>query len=235
MQRMTARIRPLIVSIAILCAVVGVGAAVADSANPKAPNPNTEANLTDAQRNQLYEQNWQQFQARYVQWVAALDLTKVNLRVLPRQPILADFVGPIDQNLAQATADADLAVRAEIVSIKPTAFDGTYVTIQVAGNLKGSAPAGTMVVHQGGGLRPTPDWNGMYIADSPDAPLMLPGDRVVLLLKQRSGIYEPESFTGLYRITAGRISAVPGNPFAGSIDGQSEPVFESSIVSPSHQ
>ncbi|MFY9531908.1 MAG: hypothetical protein WAR24_23640, partial [Candidatus Acidiferrales bacterium] len=152
----------------------------------------------------------------------------VNLRNLPRRPVLATYAAPAATSLTQATHDADLVIRGDVVSIMPTAFDGTYVSVRIARSLKGSA-SGTVVIHQGGAIEPTPDWAGMFIADSEAGPLMIPGDNVVLFLHKSGSAYEPQAFTGLYWSTLHGLKAVPGNPFGRSVEAQTVSTFQTLI------
>jgi hypothetical protein len=198
--------------------------------NRKVANLNTEAGLSDAQRDALYQKTWQAFQAEYVEWVAGLDLAKIDLRKLPRRQILASYAAPSSKNLLEAVAAADLVIRGEVIDIRPTAFDGTYVHLRVSRSLKGGQIS-SLVVRQGGGIDPTPDWRAMIVSDSLAAPLMLPGDKVIAMLRQESaGAYQPEGFTGLYWSTDQGMRPIAGNPFAESIKFQSEAAFESMIL-----
>lgn len=200
------------------------------SANFKSPLGDAESRLSDSERDRLYKQNWQDFETKYTAWVASLDIARVDLRSLTHREVLGSFLAPTSRTLAEAEGSADLAVGGEVTAIRPTAFDGTYVTLRLGTTYKGTAPA-ALVVHQGGGLRPTSDWKGMYIADSPDAPLMLPGDQVVLLLRTAPTGYEPEPFTGLYWVEPSGMRSVPGNPFAAAVNGRSRRDFEAALRS----
>ena len=190
---------------------------------------NPDVGLTDAQREQNYSDARDAFNARYQAWLASLDFATINYSGLDRAPLNAYYDAPAEPSLSAAKAKADLIVLGNVRSIRPTAFDGTYVTLDVDSSIKGAA-ASTVVIHQGGGLRPTPDWKGMYIAYAEDAPLLIPQDRaMVFLYRAQSGALEIQSFTGLYRSKAGRLSSVPGNPFAASVDGTSETAFTAAV------
>ena len=220
----TSKLHLSILMAMLLLLAAGVASGRAAS-NPKPTVINTEVGLTDAQRNARYVQAWNAFQARYSSWVAAQNLSKIDLHKLPRRPLLASYVAAPAQTLAVARARADLIIRGTVVSIMPTPFDGTYVSVEISKTLKGDA-RGVIVIHQAGGIRPTTDWSGMFIADSEAAPLILPGDDIVALLQRHVEGYEAQPFTGLYLNTTRGLRAVPGNPFGSSVDGQAALAFQ---------
>jgi hypothetical protein len=204
--------------------VIVLGGSIVLASGTKVVPPDPSAGLTDAQRAKIYSAGRNESDARYESWLASLNLTQINYGALQRHPILGLYE-PGAPTLAAAKARADLIVLGKVRSIRPTAFDGTYVTLEVEGLVKGTAGA-TLVLHQSGGLRPTQDWKGMFIAEGLDAPLMIPNDRAVVFLHIGSkGSLEIQGFTGLYQSKFGRISAVPGNPFANDVDGMIEAEF----------
>src|ERR1700674_1574850 len=209
--------------------IIFLAAAIALSAeggNKTITNP--DAGLTDAQRAQNYSSGRDAFNARYQQWLASIDFSKVNYASLKRVPLNALYESP-QPSLSAAKAHAELILVGKVRAIRPTAFDGTYVTLDIDGLMKGSASA-SVIIHQAGGLRPTPDWKGMFIAYALDEPLLIPNDRAVLFLNRGStGTLEVQGFTGLYRSTGGRVSAVAGNPFAQDVDGRSEVDFIATV------
>src|ERR1700737_2658182 len=109
----------LVASLTIL--VIGA-ANVHAATNPKTPNANSEAGMTDSQRNALYMDAWSAFQAKYRTWVNRLDLSKINLHRLPHRPLLATYRGPFAPTLQTATDAADLIIRGKVTSIRPTPF-----------------------------------------------------------------------------------------------------------------
>lgn len=186
--------------------------------------------MSDQQRDALYRQTFNSFETRYVNWLASLDINRLNLRHVTRRSLLATYLPPSAFGLAQATQAADQVMHGRVVAIRPTAFDGTYVSVHVVRPLKGRA-SGDITVHQPGGLQPTPDWSGVIIVDAESMPLMLPGDDVFLCLQNGVSGYEPQSFTGIYWNTPTGIAAVSGNPFAKTVRGLSPERFESTITS----
>jgi hypothetical protein len=209
--------------------VLGILVVVASSialaaAEGKVVGPDPFAGMSDAQQEQSISAGRNDFDARYKAWLASLDFSAINYKALERQPILGLYEPP-EPTLGAAKAQAHLIVLGKVRSIRPTAYDGTYVTLDLAAVLKGQA-SGSIVFHQGGGIRPTPDWKGMFIADAMNAPLMLPNERVIVFLQMRStGALEVQGFTGIYQSNSGRLSAVPGNPFAGDVNGALESDF----------
>lgn len=98
--------------------------------------------------------------------------------------------------------------------------------------LRGQMESTQIVVHQAGGIRPTPDWKGAYIADAPDESLMLPGERWTLLLRlvETEQRYVVESFTGMYKdLGSAGVAPLELNPFGSSIRGESLERLEESI------
>lgn len=227
MRKPTRRGYALLLSIP--AAVLLAGSTALATGAIKAPHANPEAGLSDAQRNQLYQNNWNQFQTHYEAWLAGLNYAKLNWRKLSRSPQDVSTLPAPGTSLPSALSAADVVVHARAVSVRPTAFDGTFVTIQVLESYKGSARGAVLTVHQGGGLRPTPDWSGAFIADAPDAPLMLPGDEVVALLNLHNGQLFPEPYTGLYWIANGVTHSVALNPFGQSFESKSASLLDTTI------
>lgn len=82
------------------------------------------------------------------------------------------------------------------------------------------------MLRQASGLRPTPDWKGVMIADSPGEPLLIPGTRVELFLQTATdGILEIQNVTGMYYLTGSGLRALELDPFAASVNGVSEAEF----------
>ena len=71
----------------------------------------------------------------------------------------------------------------------------------------------------------------MFLTDSEAAPLLIPGDDVVLFLPGGRLGLEPQAFTGVYWSTTHGLKAVPGNPFGRGLDGLTAPAFQTLISS----
>jgi hypothetical protein len=193
--------------------------------SPKEIATNPDAGLSDLQRAATYDQLRQQFATRYEAWLRTLDVTKLDLQKLPRHELLALY-GPPQPSVDAAVTNAELAIVGTARGIRSTTFDGAYVTFSVERAMKGSS-ASSIQIHLGGGLRPTQDWSGVFLAERANSPLLLPGDRAILLLRKEPGsaVYDVQSFTGMYRVISGKVSALLGNPFAYAVEGQSEDAF----------
>lgn len=217
--------------------VIGVGAAVLlglfttayAAGTAKGPFANPDAGLSDAQRNANYANLRASFDARYAKWVANLDLSKIDLYSLPHAELNVQVV-PGQPTLRAAKSKADWIVVGTAVSLKPT-VNGTLVSLAVSRSLKGGQTS-SITLRQASGLRPTADWTGVFIADSPGEPLLLPGTRVELFLqKSPDGVPEIQSITGMYYLGASGVKALDLNPFAASVDGQAESVFVAATAS----
>jgi hypothetical protein len=217
-------LKALVIAVGLIVLSVVFVAAASGSKTPSDPY----ANMSDAQKAQAIQSSRAQFEARYENWLASLDLSKIPYRSLKHLDELGLYDPPAP-SFVDATARADVIVLGTVRSIRPTTFDGSYATLDIKRAIK-SSPATTLVVHQGGGLRPTADWKGMFIADAPAAPLLLPGDRVMVFLQHGAeGKLDIQAFSGLYHLESGRVASVRGNPFAAQIDGKSESAFISVI------
>ena len=186
----------------------------------KGPFPNPDAGLSDSARNSVYASLRSAFDARYSAWVNSLDVSKIDLGVLPHHEMLVE-VAPPEPSLASAKANADRIIVGKVGALKPT-LNGTLVTLTVERTLKGPASA-SITIRQTSGLRPSPDWASILIADSPGEPLLLPGNRVELLLQNTSdGVPVIQSVSGTYFLTSTGVRALQLNPFASAVNGLSE-------------
>lgn len=219
---------------------VGLGGIVAagstaspDSVATKvAITTNPEARMSSAERDQMYKANFAHFESRYSAWASNLDVSKLNLSTLPREELLADYAQVRVSSLFQAAASADVIVTATVTKIRPAGLAATDVMVRVDRAHKGDAGS-TLVIREAGGLMPSQDWNSVYIAEAASEPLLLPGDRAVLLLNRSTvapGEYEVEGFTGIYKLNSGKITSVPGNPFGADFDGQTELRFNNEVA-----
>jgi hypothetical protein len=242
-----------LLGICALLAIVAVGAAGAKAATTssaaKAPNPNTEAGLTDAQRNAIYQNNSLQWEQKLQTWYANLDTSKLgDLHNLRRGEMMADFVQTPAPSLQLAVAKADVVATVTVTSIRSMLLSTdpsvppltvTYVTARVESHDKGSLP-NTVMFRQNGGLVPTPDWSGVEISDAATEPILLPGDRVILLLNSDSvtasskayiaGQYLIEPWTGEYKLDANdKVVPLDQNPFKVQVAGESETTLRAAI------
>lgn len=96
------------------------------------------------------------------------------------------------------------------------------LTLRVVGRgLKGGG-AQTLTVVQSGGLWPDPDFKGASLSIDEASPLLLPGERAILLLdpeRRRPGAFRPQSVSGIYKVVDRRVRSVRGNPFGKAVEG----------------
>jgi hypothetical protein len=224
--------------------LAGAGAAVHAlvASHSTAPIHITQAGLSDTERNALYERNTAAFQARLQAWYAHLDQQHLDLRTLKRVGMMASVEPAAASTLAAALAQSDAAVTVVVQAVhtsqaNATALPESDVTVTVVNQAKGSVPR-SIVLHQLGGVVPTLDWSGALIEDADGQPLLLPGDRAVLLLIRNPGgaSYRLESYTGEYLIDSrGYVTAMAGNPFHDSVTGATERAFEAAIAAALHR
>lgn len=197
----------------------------------KAIPSNPEGGLSDQQIEALHSAERQQFENRYAKWVSSLDTSTLNWATL-RHGEMTGLVQPPPQSLADAIAKASVVVVGTVTRIKPDPKPyGTTVSLHVERLVKGSAGS-DIEVWQASHLEPTLDWAGAVIVDAPWGPLLLPGDRAVLLLNSATqpGKWVAEEFTGTYLVHDGKVRSLSGNPFATSVDGLDESSFVSRIA-----
>lgn len=196
----------------------------------KGPRPNSDDGFTIEQRDSAYRAGWASFEAKYKAWLTSPCATSQDVRQLPRYWLLADYL-PGAENLSAAVRDAELIVVGTATNISFEPYRA-IITFEVESVQKGSAAAEVSIV-EGGGLHPTQDWGGASLSEGENAPVLLPGDRALLFLASHddTGRYNIQSFSGFYRSIGKKIVPLPGNRFAGSIDGQSENQFRGTIAS----
>ena len=125
---------------------------------------------------------------------------------------LAQYGAPL-KDLDAAAKHADAIVVRRVAAVTPDGF-GSIVTVNVDRSLKGDALVRSVRVRQSSGFFPTMDWSGVVISDAENEPLLLPGQRVVLLLAAvdtPDAEFEVQSFTGHYLVGREGIKALAGN------------------------
>lgn len=217
-----------LVALAVFGAVGGTNALTGG----KGPVADLDAGLSDAERMRRHSAARAEFESRITAWFESLKPSSLHLNLLEHHEILSSFATPI-QDLDGAVKEADAIVVGTVGEVAPDRL-GAVVTVHVQQALKGSSLAQTIRVRQASGVWPTPDWKGVFIADAPDGPLLLPGARVVLLLRRvnRPGAeFEVQSATGQYVIRAEGVKALEVNPFGSLVDDRSESAFVGQLVS----
>lgn len=170
------------------------------------------AALPPAERQAAEQAAFEQFQQRRAAWIEAFQASGRDARDLPRAALLASYAPPKPTVAAAADAAARVVSgRVESVRFTPS---GTATVFR--------ASDGTAVeLVQNGGPEPAENFVDGTLAYAENAPLLLPGDDAVLVLERGpGGTLEIQSWTGLYVVRDGRVTAVEGNPFKASVDGR---------------
>jgi hypothetical protein len=219
----TGRVR-LLVAVGAVGAVVVLATGLAIGRDPgKVLPPNPEASMTEQQRQSFEASLSASFETRYAAWIANLDVSNIDLTKVEHDELLVSSVAPVT-SLSAAVKKADQIIVGTVTALKPTT-NGVIVTLGVERSVKGSA-ATTVTISQGSNFLPTEDWQRVTVGDDPGGPMLLPGQRVELLLFTGStGMSEVEGYTGTYYLDAGGVRPLTGNPFAASVSGISELQF----------
>ncbi|MGH9268169.1 MAG: hypothetical protein ACRD0D_08320 [Acidimicrobiales bacterium] len=177
-----------------------------------------------------------EFSRRYRTWLAEQNGLDLDLRRLPRGELAASYFVPTDRpDFATAVRRAEVVVLGVVEDIEfqagrgdESTFPSPYVVVRmrVAASTKGAWPGTVVEFAQAGALWPAPDWSPK-LAFGIDNPLLLPGDRALVLLERGADYpghpYYVPGFTGQFSIDAtGRAKAVNFNPFAAEVDGMPE-------------
>lgn len=216
-------LRAVTATILVLAGVIAAGrAASAFIFDPSSmPPTNIDEGLTDDERHDRYSAARDEYQRRYVEFISHLDLTGLDLRAIPRDETTGVYEQP-HQSLEAAVASADLIAIVEVRTFTPTIY-GIDSELDIEHVIKGES-SGSPLYHQPSRV----EWNAdgsLAISEATSAaPLLFPGDRVLLFLKH-SGYdngYVPESFTSVNVLTQGVVSPLEGNPFRESLYGLTE-------------
>ena len=193
-------------------------------------SPVNDSGLSDPQRDQAYQQASAAGWRCYAAWIATLDPATLPYATLPHAGMAASYGPPDGKSLSEAKADASLVVLGTVITIKPLATSfGTQATVAISQVFKGQAPS-TIVVNQWSHLEPRDNFQSTWIVDATNAPLLIPGDVVFLLLGTAPvGLYQL-SFTGTYYVRNGRIQALALNPFGDKVTGLSQSGFSAALT-----
>jgi len=163
--------------------------------------------------------------ARNDRFLASFVASKQDPHILPVVEV-DDFAGPAAQTLSGTLALSDLVVQGTVLNLSfarnpsggmPTATATLSIDVVVRGQAKSS-----IVVEQSGG--PVAQDVGGALVEDGDDQLILPGDRVVLFLRNdaAAGVYRPLLGVGVMFIKPdGSVAAEDTNPFGGEINGRS--------------
>jgi hypothetical protein len=220
--------------LSVLAAVVLVQFAVAQSP-PPVPTPvvNADEGLTQEQVAANIAANRANFEEDYRRWLEDVIQSGRDPRTLPRSPAAAFYLPPSNQSLDESVRSASAAVVGRVVNVEFGPFTGALVTMLVESSLKGPARAGTSVqILMGGGPFPDPQFKDGVLLFFENAPLLLRGDRALVLLEEPSaeGVHTAQGFTGLYNLQGGVARGVEGNPFLAQVDGLPEAALFSRVA-----
>lgn len=184
------------------------------------PDPTDQSNL----------QGEATFDQRYKAWLDSAAAHSLDLRSLPRGILAANYFGG-QSTLAQAVAHADTIVVGQVSTYDFGSW-GSSSTIAVDTMLKGNR-ATTVTFDVPGGPQPTNiSFTAAQLVQSEAAPILLPGDRAVLLFDRApDGHLYVQPFTGLYTIQGTLVQALAENPFGSTVNGESLATFIATVVS----
>ena len=211
----------------VVAALLGT-AAVATASTPDVPETVDIEHMTDAEELVASTAGRNEFHARYRAWLDEFIASGSDPRDLPQSPIMAYYMPPLT-DLPSAIGEATSVVVGTASSVSFHHGGGATVTFVVDRTLKGEL-GDSVTIEQGGGPMPNPDWESGTLAYAENAPLLLPGDRAILLLEPADGgAWWVQSFTGIYRIEGPVVRALDGNPFRGDVDGMPLETFVTRI------
>lgn len=234
----------LIISVVAVSSIIFVAAVAGQSTGtkPQTPPPDPYQNGTTSERATAYTQGLQSHMARRAQFIQSFQASGQDPAKLPRVTKAASYVPP-QPSLTAALKNADLVVDGTITKVA-FAPSQTVATVQISGTQKVSPTA----ISRLGGAQPTQIQVALGYSVEPDSsyttgklavpenePVLLPGSRTKLFLRAESAGSVPQfsiqSWTGGYAISAsGTMVPLPGNPFAGQIQGLPDAQFTSRIT-----
>ena len=163
--------------------------------------------------------------ARNDQFLASFVASKQDPHKLPVVEV-QDYAGPAASTRSGALALSDVVVQGTVVSVlfarNPSGgMPIATATLTVDAVVRGQAKSSITVEQLGG---PVAQDVGGALAEDADDPLILPGDKVLLLLRQSpaTGLYKPLLGVGVMFIQPdGTVVAEDANPFGSEITGRS--------------
>ncbi len=169
------------------------------------------------------------FWTRLELWCSFVDIADLDLRSLPRAEDGGSAIQPVS-TLAEA-ADASPVVLQGRVRAWRMVGCNTFAVVDIERAIGTSAER--VEVWIGWTLTPEPGWADARLLDSYIVHTYLPGDEVILLLDDdiddinipRGSLQHTLSFTSSYRVSGGRIEALPLNPFGGDVSGLTDDEF----------
>lgn len=209
MDRGAGRRTGLVVAVAAVVIAVGGGVSFAGGGG-KGPVGNPDEALTFEERDQKYRDSWETFERRYGEWLASPHAA-VDPRTLPRSEKMALQVAGAE-TFTEAVDRAALAVSGRVISVR---FEPnrTITEFQVDRHALGKVGE-VLTFVQSGGLYPDRDFVGAHLVELTGNPILLEGDRMVLLLDRATdGALYIQSVSGQYLIRNGKTTSVALNRF----------------------
>jgi hypothetical protein len=209
--------------IGALALIILVGAARAQEVPSPRTNPYkgwTVGQITE-RHNELREAFYRDLNA----WLVEFANSGIDIRTLPRSEMMVVYVSQGHPDLKTAVEAADVIVVGAAVGLEYLE-SGSNVIFQVERLLKGDAATHQETVRfwMTGGPRPGKDFSleGATLEYAISAPLLLPGDRAVLLLDDYPRVgFTVQDFTGLYLVKNGRIAPLQTNLFKSEVSALS--------------
>lgn len=207
------------VLVGIVPGVVLASSGVATEASPdKERRSDPAASMSEAEQVADHERQWATYQASYGSWLASvasdLDFTtveRVELLALPEAP---------PGSLSEAVQQASLIVVATVEAVQFLPSLTTVADLRVEQTLKGLPLPRLTIVQAGGPLPRDADWDEAVLAEATATPILLTGDRALLLLNHDGTQHYVQSLTGELRIIDNRVTALDGHPAKAQIDGK---------------
>lgn len=186
---------------------------------PPVAVPDPDCGLTDEEKAAKHTAATNAFFSRLEEWFESDYVRGLDPKPLPRYDSLGGHM-PGEATLAKSVRNADLAVLGTVTTAR--FVQGRLVSsFRVERTAKGRAP-GQITVRQDHGVRPQDDFTGASMIVEPTAPVLLPGDRAVLLLAKEKDAYGIGVYSGAYASSGGKVRSTEGNSFRGEVDGLTE-------------
>lgn len=212
---------------------VTVGRAL-DAGSPPADLAPGSAKLTTEQLATLQSAGGP-FEDRLYLWCSYIDLGELDLRSLPR----AEPLESLDQPLTSLAAAVEASPVIIQVRVRAWWMDGCEVFALLDVERALGTSDRLVGIWLGMQIVPGRDWSEAHLLESPAIHTYLPGDEVILFLRENDGeiaiprgtLYPALAFTSSYRVRDGRIEALQRNPFAAEVDGTTDDQFWADLES----
>lgn len=210
----------------IIAVVAGLGGGIAFAAAGDDPDPGS--NLSGAERSAANDAVFDEFQAKYAAWLESDYVKALDLKSVPRLEQRDETMSPSYGSLEEATDNADLAVLGVVENVDFVPY-GIVTEFQVERTAKGE-PLETVTVFQGSKLYPDQDFKTATLRSAPSSPVLVEGDRAVLLLEEAPPamqdaandtptggassvqasrpVYRIQDWSGNYKVEKGKVKTV---------------------------